>query len=193
MWIKFSKKNDQASDQDMLNQFQWNGDPHILITLYDRYIELVYGVALKYLQDEDLCKDVVMDIYVHISEKLKSQEVSNFKSWIHVVTKNHCLEILRKRKRRKTDLISHESVQNLNIQHHDISFEIMEENTVLKNCMRILSPKQKVCIAEFYYEEKTYKAIAIDLELTINSVRSFIQNGRRKLKKCLEKKMTSNE
>jgi RNA polymerase sigma-70 factor (ECF subfamily) len=42
-------------------------------------------------------------------------------------------------------------------------------------------------VALFYLEEKCYKEIADDTGYTLNEVKSFIQNGKRNLKICLEK------
>jgi RNA polymerase sigma-70 factor (ECF subfamily) len=39
----------------------------------------------------------------------------------------------------------------------------------------------------FYFEEKSYKEISVLIAEDVGKVRSYIQNGRRNLKICLEK------
>ena len=70
--------------------------------LYQRYMELVYGVCLKYFRDPEESKDAVMNIFEELVHKLTVHNVENFKSWLHVLAKNHCLMQLRKKNRVKT-------------------------------------------------------------------------------------------
>ena len=46
--------------------------------LYQRYMELVYGVCLKYLKEPELAQDAVMQIFEELVSKLKKHEVDNF-------------------------------------------------------------------------------------------------------------------
>jgi len=57
----------------------------------------------------------------------------------------------------------------------------------MENCIEKLPVEQKHAIQLFYLQEKCYKEIADLTETDINKVRSFIQNGRRNLKICMEK------
>lgn len=192
MWIRYSKHKKNLSDEQLIRRYKKSDDLDILAQLYDRYIELVYGVSLKYLEDEGQCKDAVIEIYERLIRSVKRHDINNFESWLHVVTKNYCLEQLRKKGRKPTVLIDHESVQSLEIAHHDKEFDIVQGNSELTHCMQQLTVRQKKCITQFYYEEKSYKDIALELELTTGNVRSHIQNGRNKLKHCLEKKHKHN-
>jgi len=56
-----------------------------------RYMDLVYGVCLKYFKDPEKSKDAVMQIFEELIGKLKKHEVENFRGWLHQVAKNHCL------------------------------------------------------------------------------------------------------
>jgi RNA polymerase sigma-70 factor (ECF subfamily) len=57
----------------------------------------------------------------------------------------------------------------------------------MENCIENLPAEQKQAIQLFYLQGKCYKEIADLIETDINKVRSFIQNGRRNLKICMEK------
>ncbi len=58
--------------------------------------------------------------------------------------------------------------------------------------MEQLPAEQKEAVRLFYLNEKCYKEVAEMRKLDINKVRSFIQNGRRNLKLCMEKKQHLN-
>lgn len=187
MWIRHKNNQKETSDLKRLNAYQESYDLKLLSELYDSYVDLVYGVALKYLNDHSSAKDVVMEVYEHVAKKLRDHEVTNFKNWLHQVTKNHCLEKLRKKNRRKTDLVDHNEFRYMDLKTYDAEFEIDDGNSRIKRCMKKLTEKQRSCIHNFFYEDRTYKEIASLLEVTIDSVRSSIQNGKRNLKICMSK------
>ena len=56
----------------------------------------------------------------------------------------------------------------------------------LKKCLEKLKEEQRKCVSLFYYEELCYKEIAEELNLEEKKVKSYIQNGKRNLKICLE-------
>ena len=57
----------------------------------------------------------------------------------------------------------------------------------MESCIEQLPADQKEAIQLFYLKEKCYKEIAETTHTDVNKVRSFIQNGRRNLKICMEK------
>ena len=66
----------------------------------------------------------------------------------------------------------------------------------LDECMEQLVDGQRKVIELFYLQGKCYNEITAETGLEWNSVRSFIQNGRRNLKLCIEKqqkKISTNE
>jgi RNA polymerase sigma-70 factor (ECF subfamily) len=45
-----------------------------------------------------------------------------------------------------------------------------------------------LCIRQFYYEDRCYEEIALNLGMEEKKVKSYLQNGKRNLKLCLEEK-----
>ena len=62
------------------------------------------------------------------------------------------------------------------------------EYVQLEGCLDQLPELQQKCIKYHYYEKKSYKEIAIILDQKQDKIRSYIQNGRRNLKNCMNKK-----
>jgi RNA polymerase sigma factor (sigma-70 family) len=164
----------------------------VLADLYQRYMELVYGVCLQYMKDPETAKDCVINIYEELITKLKKYEVEHFKPWLYQLAKNHCLMKLRSAKKIPVH-VDHEFVHlEENIHLHD-AMEKEEQFNRMEHCIGQLVHEQRQVIKLFYLEEKCYKTIAASTGLDLNKVRSFIQNGRRNLKICMEKKaMESN-
>ena len=182
------------TDHELVLLYRQSGDMKILGELYQRYMELVYGVCLKYLKEPELAQDAVMHIFEELVSKLKKHEVENFRGWLHQVAKNHCLMQLRTPKNLKTVEISPLLMQNeedvhLNgVMSERTPAEEKEENfKKLERCIDSLSDEQKMMIKLFYLEGKCYNEIVEITGRDWNHVRSAIQNGRRNLKLSMEK------
>jgi len=175
------------TDEELLNAFKENADQEMLAQLYVRYTDLVYGVCMKYLKDAEDSKDAVMNIYQELLTKLQTNEVVNFKSWLYVVAKNHCLMQLRKEKKMVTVEFTPTVMQSENFEHLDSVLEKENELKRLEFCIEHLPDEQKQSIQLFYLENKCYNEIVEQTGFEWNKIRSLIQNGRRNLKICMEK------
>lgn len=71
--------HNSLSDKELVALYKESGDMAILGELYQRYMELVYGVCLKYYKDPETAKDSVMQIFEELVPKLRKHEVENFK------------------------------------------------------------------------------------------------------------------
>ena len=88
----------ELSDHELIHLYRKTSNTEAIAILFQRYTHLVYGVSLKYLEDKDDSKDAVMEIFEHLMDDLLKHDIHNFKSWLHSVTRNHCLMKLRKKK-----------------------------------------------------------------------------------------------
>ncbi len=175
------------TDNELLVIYKQNGDVAVLGDLYQRYMDLVYGVCLKYYKEPETAKDAVMQIFEELVEKLKKHEVDNFKGWLHQVAKNHCLMQLRKTQKVKTVEFNTELMQSGENMHLDSVLEKEENFKKLAGCMESLTGDQETAIRLFYLDGKSYNEIVAISGIEWNAVRSLIQNGRRNLKLCMEK------
>jgi RNA polymerase sigma-70 factor (ECF subfamily) len=182
-----SKLYQHESDTDLLYLFKENHKADALGALYGRYMDLVYGLCIKYLKDRDLAKDAVLNIYEELTTKLKKHEVENFKSWLYTLARNHCLMYLRSPKNRPTTEFSAQLVHNEEETHLYVELEKEQQFDKLEKCLQTLNNEQQRSIRMFYLEQKCYKEIADETKMDVNAVRSYIQNGRRNLKICMEK------
>lgn len=177
------------ADKELIDAYKQSGDAGYVSTLYQRYMDLVFGVCLKYLKDAEKSKDAVMDIYEELNRKLKLHEVENFKGWLHVLARNHCLMQLRSPRNLKTTEFNTEFMQSGQITHLENEALEKEENfRKLEECMEQLTMEQQESIKLFYLEKKCYNEIATITGYEWNKVRSYIQNGKRNLKICIEEK-----
>jgi len=184
-----SKQKAQLADADLLEHYLDSGDLEWLGILYNRYIHLVYGVCLKYLREREASKDAVSWIFEKLMVEIPKFDIRNFKSWLYVLVKNHCLMELRKQqsaKRQHEEFFLHADMESTHILHplDEKADDKLERQ--LQNCLDRLKKEQQDCIRLFYYEEKCYREIAQTLEMEEKTVKSHIQNGKRNLKICLD-------
>jgi RNA polymerase sigma-70 factor (ECF subfamily) len=151
-------------------------------------MDLVYGVCLKYLKEPEPAQDAVMNIFEELVVKLKKHEVENFRAWLHQVAKNHCLMQLRTPKNLKTVALPAALMQNEEDVHLNGVMEKEENFKRLENCIASLADEQRQMIKLFYLDGKCYNEIVEITGTEWSTVRSAIQNGRRNLKICMERK-----
>lgn len=176
------------TDSELILQYKASNDLQILAELYQRYMDLVYGVCLKYFKDSERAKDAVMQIFEELIGKLRKHDVENFRGWLHQLTKNYCLMQLRTPKNLKTVEIPASLVQSEENVHLNGVLDKEENFKKLEYCLSTLSEDQQKAVKLFYMEGKCYNEIVELMGQEWNQVRSFIQNGRRNLKICMEKR-----
>lgn len=177
------------ADKELITAYKKSGDLQYVSILYQRYMDLVFGVCLKYFKDGERSKDAVMDIYEELCKKLKVHEVDNFRGWLHVLARNYCLMQLRSPRNMKTTEFNADFMQSGQASHLENEVLQKEENfKKLEACMEQLTEEQRVSIALFFIQKKCYNEIADETGYEWNKVRSYIQNGKRNLKICMEEK-----
>jgi RNA polymerase sigma factor (sigma-70 family) len=184
-WFNKKSKPDETGDESLLSAYHSSGDLAFLGKLYEKYMPLVYGVCLKYLQDEEQGKDAVMQIFEELINKASRHDIKQFRSWLYVLSRNYCLMQLRSAK--KMEMLSVDDVMESAFVLHPEDSDKEEYLLSLENCMGKLIATQRESIDLFYLQEKCYKDIAGQTGYTMNEVKSFIQNGKRNLKICMEK------
>jgi RNA polymerase sigma-70 factor (ECF subfamily) len=174
------------NDNELILLYKKEGDLAIVGELYSRYASLVYGVCLKYLKDRDEAKDMAMQMFEKLTSTVKTHEIDNFKSWLYVSARNQCLMQIRKEKGKFKEEISDQLVENNLFLHPPPENELEDDLSRLEKCIQKLVDGQKQCVEQFYLQEKCYQEISSSTGYDMNKVKSYIQNGKRNLKICME-------
>ncbi len=171
----------KLSDEELLHRFYQDHDNRWLGILLPRFSLLLFGVCMKYLKNEEDAKDSVQQIFLKIIDQLHKYDVSNFKSWIYMVAKNHCLMKLRDHKQSNVEW--DETIQPVEepIEARQTNMQKEEILTALHASLKKLKPEQQICIDYFYLQKKSYVEISELTGFTLLQVKSYLQNGKRKL------------
>lgn len=187
-FLKFfqGKVSEPVPEAERLAEYRRNGDVALLGALYEPYMDMVFGICFKYLREEEECKDAVMQIFEKLVSDLKQHEVANFKSWLHSVARNHCLMKLRVSRVAIGQGSQDDQIQELEAVSNDEVFTLDGQLDVLDGCLQKLVDEQRISIELFYLQNKCYRDIAGETGFEIGKVKSYIQNGKRNLKICME-------
>ncbi len=179
---------EEISDQQILQAFQ-SEDKKALQYLYHKYLHVIYGVCLKYLHSKEEAQDATSDLFEKFNDINIPEGINNLKSWIYVVSKNHCLMQLRKKKEKTISLSPH-IVMEYEVEMHPIDKELkaQAEIDILLLCIKALKNEQKSCVELFYLSKFCYQDIVDKTGFELKKVKSYIQNGKRNLKICIESK-----
>lgn len=194
MFLKRFRKAKPTTDQEYVAAYRATGDLAILGELYEQHMELIYAVCYNYLRNEDEAKDAVMNLFEQLITDLRRHEVQQFGPWLHSVARNYCLMLLRKHQAHPTtalttsagDEAEGESLGKL-LQSETDPTDLEEDLTRMEAVLKTLPPEQQTCLTLFYLEHKTYTEVASLTGYDLKKVKSYLQNGRRNLKICMQK------
>jgi RNA polymerase sigma-70 factor (ECF subfamily) len=174
-------------DQELIAQYRKKGNKQLVGELFNRYAHLVFGVCIKYLGDEADAKDATLELFEKLVTDLKKVEVEKFNNWLHVVSRNHCLMILRKSKKYQSRSLdssingfedhSQEKLEDAVLS--EARFELLEE------AIDKLNDGQQECIRLFYLDKLPYQSVCDRTGFDMKQVKSYIQNGKKNLKTML--------
>lgn len=160
-----------------------------MASIFQKYWKRVMGSALRYLGDRDEAQDAVSEIFLKVMDKLKRDRPRHFGSWLFMVARNHCIEQLRKKKRRPEQ----ESIENFKLmwvveEEEDTDFR-QRRNHQVRAAMAQLPEGQRMCLELMCIEGLTYKEISEETGMDMKAVKSHIQNGKRRLILALGKQI----
>jgi len=175
------------SDAELVKQYLKYGKSEYVGELFSRYSHLVYGVCLSYLNNRSDAKDAVLSIFERLIKDIQVNEITNFKAWLHTVSRNFCLIQIRGKNRSfiRDHIFSNEYENELTYQP---DFDIGNEDDDYKEiyaAIKELNKEQQLCIELFFLQNKSYNEIVASTGYTHDQVKSYIQNGKRNLKNLL--------
>jgi RNA polymerase sigma-70 factor (ECF subfamily) len=183
---KYMNSFNDFSDHD-LTGLMGRGDQAAFTQLFKRYNRLLFIHAHKMLNDREMARDVVQEIFVYVWDNKESMaSKSNFAGFLYSVIKNRILDILAHKKVELKYLLSivesvergEEKTDHL-LRNNQLQLLIEKEIGYMPSKMREvfeLSRKQHL----------THKEIAVQLDLSEKTVRNQVNNALRILRARFE-------
>lgn len=131
-----------------------------------------------------------MQLFEELLPKISRYDISTFRTWIYSVTKNHCFQLLRKNELEISINFDNSFVESIDMLHLLKKEEQDERLDFLDHCLEQLPEPQKISIESFFLKEMSYADIVDSTGFHLKSVKSYLQNGKRNLKNCIENHKT---
>ena len=182
------------AERTLLQTYYKHGDLDVLGKLYAPYMYMVLGVCMKYLKHTEQAQDAVMQIFEELVDKLRVHQVHNFRSWLYTYARNYCLMVIRKKQQfPQVELSEDLLMENLDDLHLPNKEDMQEAQLqAMEACIDTLNAQQKHCVELFFLKNKCYKEIGEETGYTLKQVKSYIQNGKRNIRICMERKNEQN-
>ena len=128
--------------------------------------------------------DVSQEELEKLIKELQGRDVKTVAPWLHTVTRNHCLMILRAASR--APVKSGLGVSDRIAEAEEPETPQLEERLQgLESAVLQLEENQQICVSLFYLKEQSYREICAVTGFSELQVKSDIQNGRRNLRHIL--------
>ncbi len=150
-------------------------------SLYKLYYRPLCMYAMHYLEDEMRVEDVVQDCFIKFWEKTRSEKIDHPKSYLYMMVRNSCLDILRKEPTRSETLKSIENQEDEQLKED--SFMEARLWTAIDSlptrCRRVFLLAKR--------DGKSYEEISDELGISINTVRNQVSKALKILREGAEK------
>lgn len=160
-------------------------DQKAFMTLYERYGNLVYSLALRVVRHQIMAEEVTQDVFLKIWQQPTrwNPALGQFSSWLLTITRNAGIDRLRKERRHwrpEQELV-------------DAAFQVGEESVIDENAywydgliltrlLQQLPPEQRQLIELAFYQGYTHSELAENLHLPLGTVKTRLRTGLQKLR-----------
>ncbi|WP_205461865.1 RNA polymerase sigma factor [Mangrovibacterium lignilyticum] len=164
------------------------GDTASFSYLVEHYQDMVYGLALKMLRNEEDAEEMAQDSFVKAYRSLNSyKKKAKFSTWLYSITYNGCISLLR---RRKLEVRSMDEQQLSDRDEIWLNNQLAEMDKVfvekkLNEAIAKLPELEQILITLYYYEDQKVEEISQITGLSESNVKVKIHRARKKMYELL--------
>lgn len=132
----------------------------------------LYYYALSYINDSEVCKDIISDVFEAAWTEYEHIKKETLTSYLYTCTRNRCIDYLR-----------HQNIQNQYTEflmanaHYEniVSVQEYDERLIrIHKAIEDMPPQRQLVLKECYFEKKSYKEVAARLGITTDGVKRHI-------------------
>ena len=183
----------ELTDEELIKEFQDNNTIEAYEILVSTFKDPLTNYVYRFLGDRDVCTDIVQDtmikFYLH---KDSYKSFAKFSTWIYTIAGNLARNELKRRKRRTIFSLNPDDDEK-KIQIEDTSFVSPERSTdsqmkgeIIQKALLKVKPVYREVVILRDIEGLSYEEIAEITELSIGTVKSRINRGRKHLQELLK-------
>lgn len=170
------------------------GNERALEELISKHQQKVFGFILKKVRDEDLANDIFQETFVKVIQTLKAgryNEEGKFIQWVMRIAHNLVIDHFRREKRmphvRQSEDFNILDVLNdgeRNAEESNVHLQILQD---AKKLVQYLPEEQKSVLMMRIYEGLSFKDIAEQTDVSINTALGRMRYALINLRKLIEK------
>lgn len=188
----------KMKDHELVEQFIL-GKNQAIEVLINRHKNRVYTYIYLIVKDKQLAEDIFQDTFIKVIRSLKSgryQEKGIFASWVVRIAHNLVIDFFRKEKNQKTYSNDQNEVDLFNSQKfaEDTKEEEMIKEQIygeVRELVNLLPNDQREVIVLRHYSGLSFKEIADQTNVSINTALGRMRYALINLRKIIEKKNIS--
>jgi len=173
------------------------GDMGAFTQLVNKYKQPVMNVVYRMLRDATEAEDLAQNVFLQVHRSAHRYQVaSKFSTWLFTITRNLCLNEIRRRSRHPADSIDIPHPEHENQPWHQFedtkTFSPPEKmlqgelEEKIEVAIGQLPENQRLALALCRQDELSYEEIAKVLGCSISATKSLIHRGRETLKQRLK-------
>lgn len=161
-----------------------SGDKSGYKELFDLYYTPLCLHSFKFCNSFEMAKDITQDIFVKFFDKKIYLKIDNtIGSYLFKAIKNNTLQANNKKSKYYFEEIENHinnllEIKNDNLEHNEEEIKIYKE-------IDALPPKSKAVFKAIAIEDLKYKEVAIELGISINTVKTHYSRALKQLRKSL--------
>ena len=167
------------ADEEIVRTFQETGSNDCFAELFVRHRKRVFSACRGFFADGAAAEDATQETFLRVYRNISGFRGSNFLGWVMRIAKNVCIDEWRKHRAEagieETHLTEVPAAGAL-----ESPSELRLTLEKLREEMGSLSPEQRRCL-EMKMEGYSYEETAARTGLSLDAVKSHLQNGRRML------------
>lgn len=166
------------SDSDILTAFTQNMEEGGKL-LFKRYYKPLVLFSGSVLDDDNFPEDIVQDVFYQFIKNKTFLQLSpaTLGTYLFRCVKNACLNKIRQQKRfTKAELLKYDGIEEEAI---TISPELIES---IRQAINQLPEKTRLTITHIVIQGKKYKEAAEELNVSVNTVKTLLNNGLKQLR-----------
>lgn len=164
------------------------GDREAFSRLYDATSAKLFGICLRVLKNRSEAEDALQDVYVRIWQKSGSYAANGYSpmTWLITLTRNLAIDRLRARKSAPAETDDPGSVPDSRPTPEAAAVAASEQRQ-LNACLDELDGGRAEAVKGAYLEGYSYKELAAQHAVPLNTMRTWLRRSLLKLKECLSR------
>lgn len=174
----------EQTDEQLIKKAK-NGNKSAWLKLVKRYEKSIYNYGVRMTGNPEDALDLMQEVFISVYRNLPTfRSEGSFKGWLFRIASYRCVEFYRKKKPTHNLDDSPEQVCEQPVPEQILLMQ--QNNRHVIEAMQRLSHEQKAVLELKFFGQFTFDEIALQLDVSSNTVKSRLYSALDKLKFILE-------